>query len=72
MEGVKFLHGQNVIHRDLKPKNVFFSNRPGFVLPVKIGDLGLSRRLMENATGQTKNTGDDGHPQPEADKSKLH
>lgn len=46
VEGVKFLHNRNVIHRDLKPENIFFSNHDGFVLPVKIGDLGLSRRLV--------------------------
>ncbi|OXA54503.1 Eukaryotic translation initiation factor 2-alpha kinase pek-1 [Folsomia candida] len=46
IEGVKFLHHLNIIHRDIKPENIFFSNHPGYVLPVKIGDLGLSRRVV--------------------------
>ncbi|OXA49835.1 interferon-induced, double-stranded RNA-activated protein kinase isoform X1 [Folsomia candida] len=42
--GLAHLHKNKILHRDLKPENVMFS-KTGFVLPVKIGDFGLSRHL---------------------------
>tara|TARA_B110000211_G_scaffold21161_2_gene21939 strand:- start:2621 stop:3640 length:1020 start_codon:yes stop_codon:yes gene_type:complete len=42
IQGVMYLHDQNVVHRDLKPKNILFSTT-GIV---KIADFGLS--ALEN------------------------
>jgi serine/threonine protein kinase len=42
-EGMQFLHDMKVIHRDLKPHNLFLSTTH----TVKIGDLGLSRVVMD-------------------------
>ncbi|CAL7941413.1 unnamed protein product [Xylocopa violacea] len=39
--GVAYIHSQKVVHRDLKPGNMFLSDR----MIVKIGDFGLATRL---------------------------
>ena len=43
-EGIEFLHSCNVVHRDLKPKNILLDANN----VAKITDLGISR-LLENA-----------------------
>ncbi|KAL0249477.1 hypothetical protein GEMRC1_004709 [Eukaryota sp. GEM-RC1] len=42
LNGVAYLHSRNIIHRDLKLHNFFFSSS----FDVKIGDFGLSAELM--------------------------
>ncbi|KAG5493949.1 hypothetical protein JKF63_01781 [Porcisia hertigi] len=39
-EGLAYLHNQDVLHRDLKPTNIFVSNNN----ILKIGDFGLAKR----------------------------
>jgi polo-like kinase 1 len=41
IEGVRYLHQQNVIHRDLKLGNIFLGENN----VVKLGDFGLATRL---------------------------
>eukprot|EP01080_Neovahlkampfia_damariscottae_P010186 gene10186-2605_t len=50
LEGVDFMHKQNVIHRDLKLGNIFLTNQ----MEIKIGDFGLASKL--DFTGQRKKT----------------
>lgn len=38
-EGLRYLHKQGIIHRDLTPSNIFFNNEKN----IKIGDFGLAK-----------------------------
>lgn len=38
-----YMHGENTLHRDLKPLNIFISRNS-----VKIGDFGLARQIVAN------------------------
>jgi serine/threonine protein kinase len=46
VNGVEFLHDRGLVHRDLKPANIYRENGV-----VKVGDVGLSKRL-DGARGQ--------------------
>jgi serine/threonine protein kinase len=44
VQGVQYIHSQDIIHRDIKPSNIFFSNGC-----IKIGDFGLSKNISSFA-----------------------
>lgn len=49
--GIKYLHYNNVLHRDLKPQNILYKTKP--ILMLKIGDFGLSKILDEAKSGHS-------------------
>ncbi|OXA46576.1 serine/threonine-protein kinase D [Folsomia candida] len=49
IRGLKHLHENKIMHRDIKPENIMFS-KVGFVVPVKLGDFGLSRKIYDDGT----------------------
>lgn len=44
LSGLKYLHSNSLIHRDLKPDNIYIENKNG---SCKIGDFGLSKVLID-------------------------
>ncbi len=48
-------HGKNIVHRDIKPDNVFLLNQSGIHLHTRILDFGIARiyRDDETSTGST-------------------
>ena len=42
-EGLKEIHKNKIIHRDVKPENLFLTED----LRIKIGDLGISKQIIE-------------------------
>ncbi|XP_041418627.1 interferon-induced, double-stranded RNA-activated protein kinase isoform X6 [Xenopus laevis] len=69
VEGVIYIHSENLIHRDLKPENIFFAKD----MRVKIGDLGLVTQMSnEDSTEaliRTHRTGTPSYRAPEQRKN---
>ncbi|XP_072187754.1 interferon-induced, double-stranded RNA-activated protein kinase isoform X2 [Excalfactoria chinensis] len=59
LKGVDYIHSENLIHRDLKPQNIFLS-REG---KIKIGDFGLVTSVTYDTL--TKNRGTQSYMAPE-------
>ena len=49
IQGLKYLHDRNIIHRDLKTNNLFLGDR----LELKIGDFGLIAKLEKSTDKRT-------------------
>jgi serine/threonine-protein kinase/endoribonuclease IRE1 len=64
--GLSYLHGKNIVHKDLTPNNVLLSKKEDLIL-VKLIDFGLSKQLKDGKSSfsQTKNLGTMGFIAPE-------
>ena len=62
--GLEHIHGNNIVHRDMKHMNIFFSN-DSMNPRVKIADFGLASRLSDNHPFVTKRLGTVGFMAPE-------
>ena len=68
-QGLEFLHGQDIIHRDLSSNNVLLTKN----LTAKIADLGVAKVIQENKMKtHTQTPGTLHFMPPEAIKSKPH
>ena len=47
--GLAYIHSKNILHRDLKPMNIFLTDKN----KIKIGDLGVAKLLNSNANAST-------------------
>ena len=69
-EGLNYIHHKNIIHRDIKSQNIFFT-KTGVL---RIGDFGLARKVKNNKrriTSMTK-AGTDCYMAPEVLRSKRY
>ena len=55
LDGIEFLHTQNVIQRDLKPGNILMVDRDGNYIP-KITDFGISKKTTSNTNFSFENS----------------
>lgn len=46
LEGIQYMHQQNIIHLDLKPENIVCVDKTGF--QIKIIDFGLASKMGTN------------------------
>ena len=60
-KGLKEIHDNHIIHRDLKPENLFI----GKDYKIKIGDFGISKKLIDTKHANTNNIGTSYYMAPE-------
>jgi serine/threonine protein kinase len=55
LEGIKFIHSHNIIHRDIKPQNILIVKRNEEYIP-KITDFGISKKIKLTKQTQFSNS----------------
>ena len=66
--GLKEIHKNNIIHRDLTPENIFINENN----KIKIGDFGVSKRLNTNNQYAITGTGKHHYNAPEIEKGEKY
>lgn len=61
IEGIKYIHSKNIVHRDLKLGNLFLDDK----MQLKIGDFGLSERIQYEGQMLTSLSGTPNYIAPE-------
>eukprot|EP00935_MAST-01C_sp_MAST-1C-sp1_P001411 g1411.t1 len=55
-EAVAFLHQHQIVHRDIRPKNILFKQSSGYEGTLKLTDFGLSKDLQSRDLDQSFST----------------
>lgn len=69
LQGLKYIHHNNIIHNDLTPKNIFLKYEDNII--IKIGDFGLSKKYDENMIISEDNYGNILYMAPEYKNNKI-
>ena len=66
ISALKYLHSKNIIHRDLKTRNIFLAKNRNEGIILKLGDFGLSKKINEGEENiLDKHCGTPGYEAPE-------
>jgi serine/threonine protein kinase len=47
LKGLSYIHGENIVHRDIRPENIFCTGKR-FPMELAIGDFGISNVITDN------------------------
>ena len=45
LSGLSYLHGQRIVHRDLKLENILLVSQDRSILDIKIADFGFAKKI---------------------------
>ena len=69
--GIAFMHSKRVVHRNIRPENIFISVHDGDVMTVQLGDLGQARTLPYVSERRCPLTPEEGRNRTQTDKERA-